>query len=344
MLHCDTACFESHSEAVGRTGGCNHCDRRLAVAAIERLHKVGLFGLRRQTGRRTATLHVDNDERQLGHHCQADTFALERQTGAGSRGDSKVAGKRSTDCGADTGYLIFHLTSLHTEVLALCKFMQDVGCGSNGIRTEEEGTTALLGCHDQTPRGCSVTVDIGIYTRTRVFGLDAVGRNRCMDIMTVVESGLKHFGVGFEDSRFLGKFLAQMMQSGLERTVEEPAYQAKGEDIAALEHALVIQTAVGESSLGHCGDRHLYYLSLDTELGKRIFGLILRLLQIGFFERVDVDDDNTAGLEMLVISLERCRIHGDEHIACIAGSVDTCSDTYLDTPPNEPCGARISAG
>ena len=45
-------------------------DRAFAVAAEHRLQQVGLLGLGRQAGAGAAALHVDDDQRQFGHHAR----------------------------------------------------------------------------------------------------------------------------------------------------------------------------------------------------------------------------------------------------------------------------------
>ncbi len=82
MLDGDTCRLKGHGEAVDRRCRCDDCYGRFAVAAVESLHKVGLLGLGGETGGGTAALNVDNHQRKLGDNRQADTLALQCQTGA----------------------------------------------------------------------------------------------------------------------------------------------------------------------------------------------------------------------------------------------------------------------
>ncbi len=82
MLHGYAAGFECHGEAVGGRCGGNHGHGRLAVAAIEGLHEVGLLGLGGKAGGGSAALHVDNHEGKLGYYGKTDAFALEGEAGA----------------------------------------------------------------------------------------------------------------------------------------------------------------------------------------------------------------------------------------------------------------------
>ena len=81
-------------EAVARRLRRDDRHRRLAVAAEHRLEQVGLLGLGRQPGRRAAALHVDDEQRELGHHREADGLRLQRDAGTGGRRHAEPAGER----------------------------------------------------------------------------------------------------------------------------------------------------------------------------------------------------------------------------------------------------------
>ena len=72
----DPPCLAGHVEAVGRAARGQHRQRALAVAAEEGLEQVGLLGLGGHAGARAGPLHVDDQQRQLGHHGQADALRL----------------------------------------------------------------------------------------------------------------------------------------------------------------------------------------------------------------------------------------------------------------------------
>lgn len=70
VLHGDLAGPESIVKTIRRRARSHDHQRALAVAAPQRLIQVGLLGFGRQTRRRTSALHVDDHQRQLGHHGQ----------------------------------------------------------------------------------------------------------------------------------------------------------------------------------------------------------------------------------------------------------------------------------
>ena len=67
-------------EAVGRTRGCNHWHRALAVSTIESLQQVGLLALRRQSCRRTTALYVDDYQWQLVDDGKVDGLRLQTES------------------------------------------------------------------------------------------------------------------------------------------------------------------------------------------------------------------------------------------------------------------------
>ena len=118
-----------------------------------------------------------------------------------------------------------------------------------------------------------------------VLGFYAVGAYGGMDVVAVVVAGLKHLGVCLEYCGLLGKLLAKVVKGGFERTVEEPAHKAEGEDVSAFEHALVVETRVGQRGLCHRCYGHFHQLGRDAELGEGVEGGILGLFEVGLAEK-----------------------------------------------------------
>ena len=92
---------------------------RVAIAAIDRLIEIGLFGLGRQAGRRAAALAVDDHQRQLGHDGEAERFALERDARTGRGSDAELAGIGGADGRADRGDFVFRLERRDVEFFQL---------------------------------------------------------------------------------------------------------------------------------------------------------------------------------------------------------------------------------
>jgi len=174
MFERQFSCPISGIEAVCRSRSGNHDSRAFTVTSIERLHQVGLFALGRHTRRRTATLHIDNDQRQFGNHSQTDRFALQRQTGTGCGSRSQATGKAGTDRSTDSGNFIFRLNGDNAEFLMFRQFMQNIGGRSNRVASEEQPQAGLLGGGDQPIGSSLVPVHVSIKTRCSLLTFDTV--------------------------------------------------------------------------------------------------------------------------------------------------------------------------
>ena len=331
VLDGDARGLEGHVEAVGGTYGRYDGQGRLAVASVESLVQVGLLGFGGEAGGGAAALHVDYHQRQFGHHGQTDSLAFQSQTGAGGGGNAQRACKRGADGRAYACNFILHLAGFHAEVLALCKLVENVGGGGDGVAAQIERTTRLFGGHNQTPGRGLVTLDICVYARADLVGRDAVGRYGGVYVVAVVVAGAEHLGVGFVDGRFLCEFFAEHLAGALLGAVEEPAEQSQSEYIAAFEHRLEVHPLVGQSRFGHRRDGHLDHLGRDSQFLDGVVGGEFGFAQALGAEGVDVDDDDAAGLEEAVALLEGGRIHGHEHVAGVAGSVHAVAHAHLET-------------
>ena len=136
--------------------------------------QVGLFSLRRQTGRRSTTLHVNQHQRQFSHHGKAEGFALESQTRTGGGGNGKVTGKGCSYCRTDAANLVLHLDSLDAKVAALGQLMKDIGGRGNRVRPKEQWATAHLRGLDKSPSSSFVACYVSISAGAHIITLDAV--------------------------------------------------------------------------------------------------------------------------------------------------------------------------
>ena len=114
-------------EAVGRRGGGDHRQRRLAVAAVDRHQQVGLLGLGRHPGRGAGALHVDDHQRQLEHRRQPDRLRLQVHAGAARRGDPEVAGEGGAERHVGGGDLVLGLDRADAEAVVARELVQQLG-------------------------------------------------------------------------------------------------------------------------------------------------------------------------------------------------------------------------
>ena len=83
--------LEDRVEAVARRRRGEHRQRALAVASVQREQQVPLLDLRRHAGRRAGPLDVDDHERKLGHHREAERLLLEDHARSARRRDREIA-------------------------------------------------------------------------------------------------------------------------------------------------------------------------------------------------------------------------------------------------------------
>ena len=70
-----TASIATSKQSLGVARG-DHRDRRVGVAAVDRLIQIGLLGLRRQARRRAAALRVDDHDGSSVVDRESDRFAF----------------------------------------------------------------------------------------------------------------------------------------------------------------------------------------------------------------------------------------------------------------------------
>ena len=100
--------------------------RRLGVPAVHRHQQVGGLGLRRQAGRRSTALDVDDHQRQLEADREAHRLGLQAPSRARSSSYSRGAPERRAQRGADAGDLVLSLQRADAEVLVLARARE--GC------------------------------------------------------------------------------------------------------------------------------------------------------------------------------------------------------------------------
>ena len=165
-----------HGEAVGRRGGGEDHDRRVAVAAHHRLVEVGLLGLGRQAGRRAAALGVDDDQRQLGGDGEADGLGLERDAGAGAGGDAEAAGIGGADGGAGGGDLVLGLEGGDAEAAQLGQMVQQGRGRGDRVGAEDHLQPGLAGAVEQAEGQGLVAGDGAVEAGLGRCPLDMEGR------------------------------------------------------------------------------------------------------------------------------------------------------------------------
>ncbi len=138
VLDRDAARLDGALERIGRRRAGDDRKPSLAVAAEDGLEQVRLLGLRRQAGRRTAALDVDDDERELDRDREPDAFLLERHPRPGGRGRAEVAREGSADRRAHGRDLVLGLQGHHAEILVRRELLEDPRGRRDRVGAEEE--------------------------------------------------------------------------------------------------------------------------------------------------------------------------------------------------------------
>ena len=226
----------------------------------------------------------------------------------------------------------FALHGGHAQRLVFGQLVQDVGGRRDGVGAQKEAQPRFLGGgHQAVGRGL-VARDVHVAARLLVPGVDAVSvGHRGVGVGPVVVSGLHHPHVALGQSRLLAELGLQKVVHQPQVAVEEPAHQPQGEHVAALQDGLVVHSTVGQTLAHHrrdgAGDEAI---GVESHLLEVVFAVDFGLFQVGLPEAIGVDDDAGLRLGILVLSLQRGGIHGHQHVALVARSIDTAlADVYL---------------
>lgn len=318
--------FEGGAEAIGR-GGCGD-DRHgaFAVAAVECLEEVGLFGFGGEAGAGAATLDVDNDEREFDGACEAHEFGFEAHAGAAGAGDADVAGVACAECDADSGDFILGLDGADAEVFVAGEHFQDGGGGGDGVAGVEEFAAGLSGACDEAEDDGFVAGDFPIGS-----GLDG---GAC-DVVSVALGfgGFAEEVAGFEDAdvgvcevwAFDGPFGIDVGDGGIDGSTIDPVYEAECEEVFAAEAIAMGEGAFLERLDGEAGDVEGDDLVVAAEFGivERVGGEV-RHFEVVVGEGGGVDDEESAFCEVREVDGEGGGVHGDEGIGFIAW----CEDAF----------------
>ena len=343
VLHGYLGGVEGSIEAVARGMGRHDGHRALAVTAIEGLVQVGLLSLGGDTGGGACPLHIDYHKRELGHHRKAKGFALEREAGAGSGGNGQAACVCRAYCRTDAGDFVFRLEGLGAKVFVDCQLFQDGSGGSDGIGAAEEGQTALLARRQQTPCRGLVAGDVTVEAGLRLGRGHMIGIGHHLEVRGVVEAVFQNLLVGGDDlGVLLRELLLQIVEDVVERALEDEAGHAEGEHVLALVHRLLVHAALFQALLGEGGDGGDDEVTVfHSKLREGVVGFETGLLHESLGERVGVHKDAGCTLAPFGVGLEGRRVHGDEHVAEVAGSVHVgASYVHLETGNAGYCAVR----
>ena len=140
-----------------------------------------------------------------------------------------------------------------------------------------------------------------------------------MHVVSIIITGVNHLDVGLGYGGLLVELLAQEGLNELYVAVEQPTDNAQREHVAALQHCLVVHSAVGKAVLHHLRDGACYHaVGINAHLVEVVLRLELGPLKVFRAETVRVDDDCSLRLSKPVLRLQCGGVHGHEHVTLVA--------------------------
>ena len=104
------------------------------MTAVHREQEIGLLGLGGQPGRRSAALHVDDDERELEADREAHRLGLEVDARPAGAGDAEVPRERGADRHAAAAISSSAWSVRTPKFLCRVELVEDVGRRGDRVR------------------------------------------------------------------------------------------------------------------------------------------------------------------------------------------------------------------
>ena len=202
----------------------------------------------------------------------------------------------------------------------------------DGVGTAEERQPRFFGGGHQSPCRGDVAVDrtVGAFFERR--GRHRVGVGELVGIGREIITGVDRPFVGFGDDRILAcEFRVEVLLGVLLRSMEKIEADAQREHVFALDHRLVVQLHFFEGFARHGRDvGHDEVVPLQSQFRHRIVGRETGLAQIGFRERIAVDNDRRFRFEPPAVGFQRRGVHRYQHVAVVARVDDApCAEMDL---------------
>jgi hypothetical protein len=123
--------------------------------------------------------------------------------------------------------------------------------------------------------------------------------------------------------------------------VEHPQRQTQRPHVLAAQRLLVAEAERFDAVQRELADVERHDLPPVQRTILQGVGFIASLGQVAGPELARVGDDKTAGPQRIDVGLERCGVHCDQHVGCIARGLDRCrSEVDLERRDPEGCALR----
>jgi hypothetical protein len=202
--------------------------------------------------------------------------------------------------------------------------VQELGRRRDRVGAEDERQPAAHAGGDEPEGGRRRAVDVAVDAGRHVArGQDLVAHVDELRRLAEVPAGPERGEVHLAHDRLGGELAFDPPLDDLGRPVVEPGDETEGEEVAG---ALGVAGAGALEALDRLADDRGHRDALDLEGVERVVVeravLVAGLLEVARAERVLVDDDRRAAVELAEVGLQRRGVHGHEHIGQVAGRGD----------------------
>jgi hypothetical protein len=281
-----------------------------------------LLGLGRQAGRGAAPLHVDDDERQLEGHREADRLRLQRDAGPGRGGDPEVPAERGAEGRADAGDLVLGLEGAYAEALVLAQLVEDVRRRGDRVGAEEQRQLGAPGGGDEPVGEREVAGDVAVGAARHRGGLDLVGHRERLGCLAEVPPGPQRGQVGVAHLGLAGELLLEEAHGALDVAAVHPRQEPEGEHVLGAPGLLAAEAEVLDRLDGHAGEvEGVHVEGVERAVLERVRG-VAHALEVALGEVGRVSDHGGAAGQLADVRLERGRVHRHEHVGRVAGRHD----------------------
>ncbi len=203
------------------------------------------------------------------------------------------------------------------------QLVQDVAGRCDRIGAVDHRNLRALRCRQDSPGEGAIAGHGPVESRRHLGRLDGVVLAEDLRRLAEGVARLEHAGVGLRDVLVLGEPLLDPRQRRFERPRVDPGDQAQREEVLGPVLLLRVERQVLDGLVGEA--RHVDLVQPialpERRLVERVRG-VPGLVEVALVERLGVDDEEPARLEVPQMDLGRGRVHCDQTVEPITGGVD----------------------
>ena len=311
-------------EAIDRRACSNNRHRRIAIAAIDGLIEVRLFGFGRQAGRWSTALAVHDNQRQFGHDRKAHCFTLQRNARARRTGHTQLARVARANGRTDRGNFIFGLECGDAIFFQAAEMVEDRGGRCDRIAAEKYLQACQLRTRHEPERDRLSTGNGAVEPRRdrRCFDMELLEWPRNLGSFAISMTCVESRDIGIGEHLVLGKFRVQPIDNRLPVAVEHPQRQPERPHIFAPQRILVAHTERLHCFKRQRADVECQHLPFGEAAILNRVGRIFGFIKITLRKLAGIGNNQTALTQRADVGFERRRVHRHQHIRLIACGIN----------------------